>query len=79
MKSNYLQFFMDRGLACKFAEENEREVEELCYKLSLAHSSSLTAETPSSCAFMTHEGMGGTHDLREETLLTIIHEEHSEL
>jgi hypothetical protein len=31
MKSNYLQLFMDRDLALKFAKDKEREVEELCY------------------------------------------------
>ena len=33
---------MDTDLALKFAEDKEREVEELCYQLNLAHSSSLT-------------------------------------
>jgi hypothetical protein len=28
---------------------------------------------------VTHEGMSGTHDLREEPLVMILHEEHSEL
>jgi hypothetical protein len=80
MKSNYLQLFMDRDLALKFVEDKEREIEELYYQLSLAHSSSLiTVETPSSLVIVTHEGMGGTHDLREEPLMTILHEEHSEL
>jgi hypothetical protein len=80
MKSDYLQLFMDRDLALKFVEDKEREVEELCYQLSLAHSSSLTTtETPSSLAVVTHEGMSGTHDLREEPLVTIPHKEHSEL
>jgi hypothetical protein len=37
MKSNYLQLFMDRDLSLKFVEDKEREVEELCYQLSLAH------------------------------------------
>jgi hypothetical protein len=31
VKSDYLQLFMDRDLALKFAEEKAREVEELCY------------------------------------------------
>jgi hypothetical protein len=79
MKSYYLQLFMDRDLALKFVEDKEREVEELCYQLSLACSSSLTTETPSSLVVVTHEGMSGTHDLREEPLVTIPHEEHSEL
>jgi hypothetical protein len=57
MKSDYLQLFMDRDLALKFIEDKEREIEELCYQLSLAHSSSLTTtETPSSLAAVTHEG-----------------------
>jgi hypothetical protein len=48
--------------------------------MSLAHSSSLTImETPISLTTMTHEGMSGTHDLREEPLVTIPHEEHSNL
>jgi hypothetical protein len=68
---------MDRDLALKFVEDKEREFEELCYQLSLAHSSSLTTETPSSLAVMTHEGMIGTHDLNEEPLVMISHEEHS--
>jgi hypothetical protein len=42
MKLDYLQLFMDRDLSLKFIEEKEREVEELCYQLSLIHSSSLT-------------------------------------
>jgi hypothetical protein len=49
MKFDYLQLFMDRDLALKFTEEKEREIEEICHQLSLAHSSSLTAgETSSS-------------------------------
>jgi hypothetical protein len=69
MKSDYLQLFMDRDLALKFIEDKEREVKQLHYQLSWAHSSSLT--------IVIHEGMSGTHDLREEPLLTILHEEHS--
>ena len=80
MKSDYLQLFMDRDLALKFVEDKDREVEELCYQLSLARSSSLTTtETPSSLAIVKHEGMSGTHDLREEPLVTILYKEHSEL
>jgi hypothetical protein len=79
MKSDYLQLFMDRDLALKFIEDKEREVEELCYQLSLTCFSSLTTETPSSLAVVTHEGVSGTHDLREEPLVMISHEEHSEL
>jgi hypothetical protein len=71
---------MDRDLSLKFVEDNEREVEELCYQLSLVCSSSLTvAKTPSSLAIVTHEGMSGTHDSREEPLVTIPHKEHLEL
>jgi hypothetical protein len=80
MKSDYLQLFMDRDLALKFVEDKERKIEELCYQLSLAHSSLLTtAETSSSLAVVTHESVSGTHDLREEPLVTILHEKHSEL
>jgi hypothetical protein len=80
MKSDYLQLFMDRDLVLKFVEDKEREIEELCYQLSVAHSSSLTTtETPSSLVVVTHEVMSGTHDLREEPLVTIPDEEHSEL
>jgi hypothetical protein len=79
MKSDYLQLFMDRDLALKFTEDKEREVEKLCYQLSLAHSSSLTAENQSYLAVMTHEGVSGTHGLREEPLVTILYKEHSEL
>jgi hypothetical protein len=71
---------MDMDLDVKFVEEKEREVEELCYQLSLACSSSLTvSETPSYLVAMTHEDMSATHDLREEPLVTISHEEHSKL
>jgi hypothetical protein len=79
MKSYYLQLFMDKDLSIKFAEDKEREVEELCYQLSLARSSSLTTETPSSLVAVTHEGVSGPDDLREEPLVTIPHDEHSEL
>jgi hypothetical protein len=80
MKYDYLQLFMNRDLALKFIEDKEMEVEELCYQLSLACSASLTAiETPSSLVAMTHGGVSGTHDLREEPLVTILHEEHLEL
>ena len=41
----------------------------------MEHSSSLQ----SYLASLTHEGMSGTCDLREEPLVTIPHEEHSEL
>jgi len=33
---------MDRDIALKFVEEKEREIKELYYQLSFAHSSSLT-------------------------------------
>jgi hypothetical protein len=58
-------------------KDKEREVEELCYQLSLAHSSS--TKTPLSLVAMTHEDVSGTHDLREDPFETIPHEEHSEL
>jgi hypothetical protein len=54
MKSDYLQLFMDRDLALKFVEDKEREVEELCYQLSLARSSSLTT-TRDSIIFGSHD------------------------
>jgi hypothetical protein len=80
MKYDYLQLFMDRDLALKLVEDKEREIEEFCYQLSLARSSSLTvAETPSSLAIVAHEGMSNTHDLREEPLVMILHEENLEL
>jgi hypothetical protein len=62
---------MDRDLPIKFVEDKEREVKEICYHLSWEHSSSLTS--------MAHEGMSGAHDSKEEPLVTISHEEHSEL
>jgi hypothetical protein len=70
---------MDRDHTLKITKDKEREAEDLCYQLSLARYSSLTAETPSSLVVMTHEGMSGTHDLRKEPFVTIPHEEHSEL
>jgi len=49
-------------------------------KILKACSSSLTAtKTPSSLVAVTHEGVSGTHDLREDLLVTIPHEEHSML
>jgi hypothetical protein len=69
--------FMDKDLSLKFIEDKEREVEEFCYQLSLARSSSLKAKTPSSLAVVTHEGVSGPRDFREEPLVTILHEEHS--
>jgi hypothetical protein len=54
--------------------------EPLCYQFSVAHSLSLTTtKTPSSLVLVTHEVTSGTHDLREEPLVTIPHEEHLEL
>jgi hypothetical protein len=79
MKSDYLQLFMDMDLSLKFAEDKEREIEKFCYQLSLACSSSLIIETPSSLIVVTHEGMSGTHDVRDEPLVMIPHEEHLEL
>jgi hypothetical protein len=78
-KSDYLQLFMDRDLAPMFAKDKEREVEELCYQLSLARSSSLTAETQSSLVVVTHEGVRATCDLREEPFVTILQEAQSAL
>jgi hypothetical protein len=80
MKYDYVQLFMDRDLSLKFIDNKEREIEDICYQLSLAHSLSLIAvETSSSLAVVTHESMSGTHDLREDPLVTTPHEEHSEL
>jgi hypothetical protein len=71
---------MDRYLDLKLIEEKEREIDELCYQLSLAHSSLITTtKTPSYLAAVAHEGMSVTHDLREDLLVTIPHGEHSEL
>jgi hypothetical protein len=70
---------MDRDLALKFIEEKEREIDDICYHISLGHSSSLTVvENSSSLAVVTYEGMGGTPDLREEPLVMIRHDDHSE-
>jgi hypothetical protein len=80
MKSNYLQLFMDRDLSLELIEDKEREIGELCYHLSMAQYSSLVAvETPSYLEVVTHMGMSGTRDLREEPLVTIPHEENSKL
>jgi hypothetical protein len=79
MKSDYLQLLMDKDLSLKFIEDKGREVEDICYQLSLAHSSSLTTETPSYLAVMTHEGISVIHDLREEPLVIILDEDHSDL
>jgi hypothetical protein len=71
---------MDMDLALKFVENKEREIEEFFYHLSLAHSSSLkTTKNPSYLVVVTHEGISGTHDSREELLVTISHEENLEL
>jgi hypothetical protein len=39
----------------------------------------ITTKTPSSLTAVTHEAVSGTHNLREEPLATIPHEEHSDL
>ena len=71
---------MDRDLSLKFVEDEEREIEELCYHISLAHSSALTAaETSSSLVAVTHENMSGTREQREGPPVTIPHEERSGL
>jgi hypothetical protein len=71
---------MDRYLALKFVEDKEREFEEICYQLSLACSSLMTTiGNPSYLATIAHEGMSGTHDLREEPLVTTPHGENSYL
>jgi len=54
-------------------------VDELCRELRLAHSSSFTTETRSSMESITHEDVSGTHDLREEHLVMVKHEEHLDL
>jgi hypothetical protein len=79
MKSNYLQLFMDKDISLKLVEDKEREVEELRYQLSLAHFSSLTTNNPSSLETVKHEGVSAPHNSREEPLVMIPHEEHSEL
>jgi hypothetical protein len=80
MKTNYLQFFMDRDLALKFTEDKEREIEDIYYLLSMTHSSSLTTTTTlSSLAIVMHEIMSDTHDLRKEPLVMIPHKEKSYL
>jgi hypothetical protein len=66
---------MDRDLVLKFVEDNEREVEELHYQLSVALSSPLIAGTPSSLVVMTQEGVSVKHDVREEPLLMRLNEE----
>jgi hypothetical protein len=70
---------MDRDLSLKFVEYKAREVEDIWYHLIHACSSSLITNTPSSLEVVTHEGMSGTHDLREDPLVTIPHEENSKL
>jgi hypothetical protein len=80
MKVYYLQLFMDRDLTLKFIEDKEREIEDLCYLLSMAHSSSLkTSEVISSLKTVMHEIMSDTHDLRKDPLVMIPHKEQSEL
>jgi hypothetical protein len=79
LKSDYLQLFMDRDLVLKFAEDKEREVEELNYQLSVTLCSPLTTGNPSSLAVVTQEGVSVTHDVREESLMMSPEKEHSEL
>jgi hypothetical protein len=80
MKYYYLKLFMDRDLSLKFFEDKEREVEDICYQLILACSSSLkVVETPSFLAFVTHQCVSGTHDSREESFVMISHKKHSKL
>jgi hypothetical protein len=74
-----LQLFIDRNISLKFAKDKDMGVEDLFYKLSLEFSSSLTTKNPSYLASLTHEVMIDTHDLREEPLVMIPHEEHLEL
>ena len=77
MKSDYLQLFKDRDLALKFVEDKEREIKAICYHLSLIHSSLTTTETTSYLEVVMHESMSGTHNMREEPLVMILHWEHS--
>jgi hypothetical protein len=72
MKSDHLKLFVDMDLALNFVEDKEREVEELCYQLGLAHSSPLMKNTPSPLAVV-------THGVREETLMMSQDEENSEI
>jgi hypothetical protein len=60
-------------------QESEIQVDELYVELTLAHSSSSIAEIRSSLAAITHEDVSSTHDLREEPLVMVKHEEHSDL
>jgi len=48
-------------------------------ELSFAHSSSSKVETQSCMESIIHEDVGGTHDLRDEPLVVVKHEEHSYL
>jgi hypothetical protein len=79
LKSDYLQLFMERGLVLEFVEDNEREVEEIHYQLSVALSSPLTVGIPSSLVVLTQEGVCVKHDVREEPLMMSLKEEQSEL
>jgi hypothetical protein len=80
MKFDYLQLFMARDLALNFTKDKERGNEDMCYQLSLAHSSSLTTiKTPSYLVVVMHEGMSDTHDLRDTPLVMIPSEEASGL
>jgi hypothetical protein len=80
MKYDYLQLFMDRDLSLNFIEDKDRDIEDLCYQLSLARSLLLkVVDTSSYLVEMTNEWMSGTHDLREEPLVRSPHEEYSGL
>jgi hypothetical protein len=79
LKSDYLQLFMDKDFGVKFAEDKDREVEELHYHLSMAHSSQLMTDTPSSLVVVTQESRSLTHDVREETLMMSQDKEQSEM
>jgi hypothetical protein len=80
MNYDYLELFMDRDLALKFIKDKEKEIGEICYHLILAHSSMLTTtKTSLYLVEMTHESMPGTHDLREDPLVTSPHEKYSGL
>ena len=71
---------MDKDLSLKFAEDKAKKVEEISHQIILAQYSSLiVVETSPSLAVVKHENMSGTHVLREEPLVIIMHEEHSNL
>jgi hypothetical protein len=60
-------------------QKSDIQDDELCGELSLAHSSSSTTENQSYMVDITHEDVSGTHFLREEALVMVKHEEHSNL